>query len=112
MGRVDKAGKPEFRAREASEKRGAVWGGISDERACLRVASPSSARHCTTPSGRAVETARGCQSFERGEHVSAHDVCEITLTVNARGGGVNAPRRNGLDTRDTGADTLGHTTSV
>ena len=32
MGRVDKAGKPEFRAREASEKRGAVWGGISDER--------------------------------------------------------------------------------
>ena len=27
MGRVDKAGKPEFRAREASEKRGAVWGG-------------------------------------------------------------------------------------
>ena len=89
MGRVDKAGKPEFRAREASEKRGAVWGGSPTSDVfyvTCRVALLCTALYDAL--GRAVETARGCQSFERGEHVSAHDVCEITLTVNARGGGV------------------------
>ena len=35
MGRVDKAGKPEFRAREASEKRGAVWGGDLRRATCF-----------------------------------------------------------------------------